>query len=58
MQMLVSNSRYSAKEEEKAIETMLGYHPEAMIVIGVDQSERVARCCWRSPASRWCRRWT
>ncbi len=43
VQMLVSNSRYSAKEEEKAIATMLGYHPEAMIVIGVDQSERARR---------------
>jgi LacI family gluconate utilization system Gnt-I transcriptional repressor len=40
VQMLVSNTRYSQEEEDKAIETMLGYHPEAMIVIGVDQSER------------------
>jgi LacI family transcriptional regulator, gluconate utilization system Gnt-I transcriptional repressor len=40
VQMLVSNTRYSEEEEDKAIETMLGYHPEAMIVIGVDQSER------------------
>ena len=40
VQMLVSNTRYSEAEEDKAIETMLGYHPEAMIVIGVDQSER------------------
>ena len=43
VQMLVSNSRYSLKEEDKAIETMLGYHPEAIIVIGVDQSERARR---------------
>ena len=40
VQMLVSNTRYSEAEEDKAIETMLGYHPEAIIVIGVDQSER------------------
>jgi LacI family transcriptional regulator, gluconate utilization system Gnt-I transcriptional repressor len=38
--MLVLNSRYSEIEEEKAIETLLGYHPEAMIIVGVDQSER------------------
>ena len=41
IQVLVSNSRYSDEEEEKAIEIMLGYHPEAVIVIGVDQSPRV-----------------
>ncbi|MEP7241939.1 MAG: LacI family DNA-binding transcriptional regulator [Devosia sp.] len=41
IQMLVSNSRYSEAEEEKAVETMLGYHPEAIIVIGVDQAGRV-----------------
>jgi len=41
IQVLVSNTRYSGAEEEKAIEIMLGYHPEAMIVIGVDQSPRV-----------------
>jgi len=40
VQMLVLNSRYSELEEEKAIERLLGYHPEAMIVVGVDQSER------------------
>ena len=40
IQMLVLNSRYNDAEEERAIETLLGYHPEAMIVIGVDQTER------------------
>lgn len=40
IQVLVSNSRYSDSEEEKAIEIMLGYHPEAIIVIGVDQTPR------------------
>jgi LacI family gluconate utilization system Gnt-I transcriptional repressor len=32
--------RYSETEEEKAIETLMGYHPEAMIIAGVDQTER------------------
>jgi LacI family gluconate utilization system Gnt-I transcriptional repressor len=40
IQVLVLNVRYSEIEEEKAIETLLGYHPEAMIVAGVDQTER------------------
>jgi LacI family gluconate utilization system Gnt-I transcriptional repressor len=40
IQMIVLNSRYSASDEEKAIEVLLGYHPEAMIVVGIDQSER------------------
>ncbi len=40
IQVLVSNVRYSEIEEEKAIGTLLGYHPEAMIVAGVDQTER------------------
>lgn len=40
IEMLVSNVRYSETLEEKAIETLLGYHPEAMIVAGVDQTER------------------
>ncbi len=40
VQVLVLNARYSESEEEKAIETLLGYHPEAMIVTGVDQTER------------------
>ena len=40
IQVLVSNTRYSAAEEERAIEKLLGYHPEAMIVAGVDQTER------------------
>ena len=40
IQVLVLNVRYSEAEEEKAIETLMGYHPEAMIVAGVDQTER------------------
>ena len=38
LQVLVSNARYAPVEEEKAIETLLGHHPEAMIVAGVDQT--------------------
>ncbi len=40
IQSLVLNVRYSELEEERAIQTLLGYHPEAMIVTGVDQTER------------------
>jgi LacI family gluconate utilization system Gnt-I transcriptional repressor len=40
IQTLVSNVRYSAIEEEKAIQTLLGYRPEAMIVAGIDQTPR------------------
>lgn len=40
IQVLVLNVRYSETEEEKAIETLMGYHPEAMIIAGVDQTER------------------
>ena len=40
IQVLVLNVRYSEEQEEKAIQTLLGYHPEAMIVAGVDQTER------------------
>lgn len=40
IQALVLNVRYNEIEEEKAIETLMGYHPEAMIVTGVDQTER------------------
>lgn len=40
VQVLVLNVRYSELAEEKAIETLMGYHPEAMILAGVDQTER------------------
>jgi LacI family gluconate utilization system Gnt-I transcriptional repressor len=43
LQVLVLNSGYVAGMEEKAIATMLGQHPEAMIVTGIDQTERSAR---------------
>jgi LacI family gluconate utilization system Gnt-I transcriptional repressor len=38
--VVVFNTRYSAIEEEKAIESLLGQHPEAMIVAGIDQTPR------------------
>src|SRR5262249_32918665 len=37
------NVRYSELQEEKAIGTLLGYHPEAMIVAGMDQTERARK---------------
>jgi LacI family gluconate utilization system Gnt-I transcriptional repressor len=40
IETLVLNVRYSDVEEEKAIQTLFGYHPEAFIVAGVDQTER------------------
>jgi LacI family gluconate utilization system Gnt-I transcriptional repressor len=39
-QIIVSNARYSDEEEERAIATLLGHHPEAMIVAGIDQTPR------------------
>ena len=38
LQLLLINSRYSPDEEEKAITTLLGHHPEALILAGIDQS--------------------
>jgi LacI family transcriptional regulator, gluconate utilization system Gnt-I transcriptional repressor len=38
LHILVSNSRYLVNEEEDVIATLLGQHPEAMIVAGIDQS--------------------
>ena len=43
LQVLVLNSRYSTEEEERAVATLLGQHPEAMIVAGVDQTTRSRR---------------
>lgn len=42
-QVLVLNFRYIPAEEEKAIATLLGQHPEAMILAGIDQSEASRR---------------
>jgi LacI family gluconate utilization system Gnt-I transcriptional repressor len=43
LQVLVLNFRYLADEEDKAIATLLGQHPEAMILAGIDQSENARR---------------
>ena len=42
-QALVLDSRYLAANEERAIATLLGHHPEAMIVTGVDQTATARR---------------
>jgi LacI family gluconate utilization system Gnt-I transcriptional repressor len=42
-QVLVLNSGYVAGKEERAIATMLGQHPEAMILAGIDQTKRARR---------------
>ena len=42
-QVLILSTRYSEGEEEKAIATLLGQHPEAIIIVGVDQSEHSRR---------------
>ncbi|HVT53696.1 MAG TPA: LacI family DNA-binding transcriptional regulator [Dongiaceae bacterium] len=39
-QVLVLNSRYSLLEEERALATLIGHHAEALIVAGIDQTER------------------
>jgi LacI family gluconate utilization system Gnt-I transcriptional repressor len=38
LHVVVSNSRYLVNDEEDVIATLLGQHPEAMIVAGIDQS--------------------
>lgn len=42
-QVLILSTRYSIEEEEKAIATMLGQHPEAIIIVGIDQSDHAQR---------------
>jgi LacI family gluconate utilization system Gnt-I transcriptional repressor len=42
-QVIVLNSRYLGDEEDRAIATLLGQHPEAMILTGVDQSDHARR---------------
>ena len=41
-QVVVFSSRYSAEEEEKVIGTLIGQHPEAIIIAGIDQTPGVA----------------
>jgi LacI family gluconate utilization system Gnt-I transcriptional repressor len=43
LQVLVLNTRYDSGEEERAVATLLGHHPEAMIVAGVDQTPLARR---------------
>jgi LacI family gluconate utilization system Gnt-I transcriptional repressor len=40
---MVFNSRYADNEEERAIATLLGQHPEAMILAGIDQTPGARR---------------
>jgi LacI family gluconate utilization system Gnt-I transcriptional repressor len=47
-QVLVLNSRYSPDEEERAIATLIGQHPEALILAGVDQTPHARRLLERS----------
>jgi LacI family gluconate utilization system Gnt-I transcriptional repressor len=48
LQVMVLNARYSAETEERAIATLIGHHVEAMIVTGIDQTERSLRLLRRS----------
>ena len=47
-QVLVLNWRYQPEEEGKAIATVLGQHPEALILAGIDQSDQVRRMIERA----------
>jgi LacI family gluconate utilization system Gnt-I transcriptional repressor len=47
-QVMVLDSRYVPEEEETAIATLLGQHPEAMIVSSVDQTPRAKQLLKRS----------
>ncbi len=47
-QILVLNAHYSEIDEEKAIQSLMGYHPEAMIVAGVDQTDRARQMLKRA----------
>lgn len=47
-QVLVLNSRYSPAEEERAIATLLGQHPEAMILAATDQTAHARRLLERA----------
>ena len=42
-QVLVLNSRYTQEEEERAIATLIGHHAEAMILAGIDQTDRARK---------------
>lgn len=42
-QVVVFSSRYSAVEEEKVVATLIGQHPEAIIIAGIDQTPHARR---------------
>ncbi len=42
-EVLVLNWRYEPDEEERALAMMLGHHPEALILAGIDQSGHMRR---------------
>lgn len=47
-QVVVFSSRYSTAEEEKVITTLIGQHPEAIIIAGIDQTPHARRLLERS----------
>ena len=47
-QVVVFSSRYSTDEEEKVIATLIGQHPEAIIIAGIDQTPHARRLLERS----------
>jgi LacI family gluconate utilization system Gnt-I transcriptional repressor len=47
-QVVVFSSRYSAADEEKVIATLIGQHPEAIIIAGIDQTPHARRLLERS----------
>jgi len=47
-QVVVFSSRYSSAEEEKVVSTLIGQHPEAIIIAGIDQTPHARRLLERS----------
>jgi LacI family gluconate utilization system Gnt-I transcriptional repressor len=47
-QVAVFSSRYSSSEEEKVVATLIGQHPEAIIIAGIDQTPHARRLLERS----------
>jgi LacI family gluconate utilization system Gnt-I transcriptional repressor len=47
-QVVVFSSRYSLTEEENVIATLVGQHPEAIIIAGIDQTPHARRLLERS----------
>lgn len=42
-QVVIFSTRYSSTEEEKVIATLIGQHPEAIIIAGIDQTPHARR---------------